>query len=62
MKRKITILLLMVTTITQITACSLKPTCKTDGCDSTEIYQDGYCKKHYYEKVGENIINDLFNF
>ena len=46
--------------VVQLTACGAK-TCKVDGCGETEIYEDGYCRYHYYEKVGTNILKDLFN-
>lgn len=62
MKKKMMVVLLMVTMMTQVVACSLKKTCKVSGCDETDIYQDGYCKLHYYEKVGENLINELGNW
>lgn len=61
MKSKITSILLLTAVAVQLTACSLEPTCKEPGCEETNIYEDGYCKVHYYENVGENVIKDIFN-
>ena len=62
MKKKIlTILLIGLTAINGLTACSLQKTCKEDGCEETEIYKDGYCKFHYFTNTGENIIKDVIN-
>ena len=60
MKRKISVLIL-VAMACQMAACSIQPTCRADGCNETEIYEEGYCKYHYYENVGENILKDIFN-
>lgn len=61
MKRKIKAIILLAVLAVELTACSLEPTCKAPDCDETNIYEDGYCKVHYYENVGENIIKDIFN-
>lgn len=61
MKKKMKFLILLVAALVQLTACSMEPTCKVAGCDETEIYEDGYCKYHYYEKVGDTIMKDIFN-
>lgn len=62
MKRKMFIMLVALTIILQMTACGLfNRTCKASGCDETDIYSDGYCRFHYYENVGSNLINDLFD-
>ena len=45
--------------VLQLTACSFN-TCKESGCDD-EIYEDGYCKYHYYIHAGEDILKDIIN-
>ena len=59
MKRKIFACILLGVITFQLAACSFKPECKEDGCHETEIYDDGYCKKHYYENVGDNLKEDI---
>lgn len=59
MKRKVIACLLLGAMIFQLTGCSFGTKCKEDGCDNTEIYDDGYCKKHYYENVGDNLKEDV---
>ena len=51
MKKKIFAFLMLGVMAFQLTACSLSPECKEDGCHETEIYDDGYCKKHYFQNV-----------
>jgi len=46
MYKKAGIFFLLMLTALQISACGSK-NCKAKDCDS-EIYQDGYCKYHYY--------------
>ncbi len=46
--------------VLQLTACSITNTCKESGCDD-EIYEEGYCKYHYYLKAGSDIIKDIVN-
>lgn len=55
MKKKFLACFLLGVMALQFTACSFEPKCKKDGCDETEIYDDGYCEKHYYENVGDNL-------
>lgn len=59
MRKKIFVVLMALATAAQLTACS--KTCKADGCSSKDIYEDGYCRLHYYENVGGNILKDIFN-
>ena len=59
MKKKLVAVLMVVAVMSQLVACSLG--CKADGCDEKEIYEDGYCKYHYYLNVGENAIKDILN-
>lgn len=59
MKRKMLMVLLVVLVCT---GCGmLEPTCKAEGCEETDIYDEGYCKVHYYENVGDNLLKDIFN-
>lgn len=60
MKRKISLLVMLVMAL-YLSACSLEPTCKVSSCEETNIYEDGYCKYHYYENVGDTMLKDLFN-
>ncbi len=57
--KRIMILMIILLVSVQLTACGR--TCKADGCDEKEIYEDGYCRLHYYENVGNHILDDLFN-
>ncbi len=59
MRRKIMVLMMVVLVAVQLTACS--KTCKADGCNEKEIYEDGYCRLHYYENVGGNLLQDIIN-
>lgn len=61
MKKKLLAVLFVAIMAFQLVACSLQPTCKESGCDETEIYQDGYCKYHYYMNAGEEILKDIIN-
>ena len=60
MRRKISLLVILAMSL-YLSACSLEPTCKVSDCSETEIYEDGYCKYHYYENVGDNLLKDLIN-
>lgn len=60
-KGLITLILVGVTALCSLTACSLQQTCKASGCDETNIYMDGYCKYHYYLTTGEDALKDLIN-
>jgi len=62
MKKNILTLLIMLAAVVQLTACETpEPTCKEPDCEELEIYQDGYCKYHYYLNVGETALKDLIN-
>lgn len=61
MKKKLLCVALIAVFAFQLTACSLEPTCKADGCEETELYEDGYCKYHYYLQSGENLLKDIIN-
>lgn len=55
MRKKTGIMLLLILTALQITACGSK-NCKAKDCDS-EIYQDGYCKYHYYKNQAAEAVD-----
>lgn len=60
MKRKIVALLLVA--VCMLSGCDMfEPTCKAEGCEETNIYEDGYCKTHYYINVGDTLLKDIFN-
>lgn len=62
MKRKVRmkiIAVIMLLTL-MLSACSLTPICKASDCDS-KVYQDGYCKYHYYLKNGEDTLKEIIN-
>lgn len=61
MKTKIIVALLVMVMALQFAACSLEPTCKASGCDETEIYEEGYCRYHYFKNAGEDLLKDIFN-
>ena len=60
MRRKVLCVFVALLTVLQLTACSLTNTCKESGCDD-EIYEDGYCKYHYYLNTGSDILKDIIN-
>lgn len=60
-KKKARVLIALMLVAVQLAACSIEPTCKAEDCSETEIYEDGYCRYHYYENVGGNIMKDIFN-
>ena len=62
MKRKFTILLFALAMAMSMTACSFNMTCKVSGCNETELYEDGYCKYHYYRDAGEGLLKDIINW
>ncbi len=33
-------------------------TCREEGCEETDIYEDGYCKYHYYKSIGQNVLEN----
>lgn len=62
MKKRVLALLMCVTVVAGIfTGCSFEKTCKYDGCEETELYQEDYCKYHYAIVVGDNILKDWVN-
>lgn len=67
MKRKILWMALGIALVTQLTACDggvaglFTKTCKAPGCDETEIYEDGYCKYHYYQNAVDSAVKDFIN-
>ena len=61
LKKKIAVVFFIMMMVLHLTACSLQITCKADGCSETDIYEDGYCRYHYYMRAGENLIKDFFN-
>lgn len=60
-KKKVKVFIVLTLAALQLVACSLEPTCKAEDCEETEIYEDGYCRYHYYENVGGNIMKDILN-
>ncbi|CUH93438.1 hypothetical protein [Herbinix luporum] len=62
MKKKILLYLLLFSLMLIPSSCGKKD-CKAEGC-SEEIYEEGLCKKHYFEKAikkGIEEIGDLFD-
>lgn len=59
-KKKVLGLGMVVVFVLSLTACGAK-TCKVKGCQETTIYDDGYCRYHYYENLGSNIMKDILN-
>lgn len=47
MRKKLQTAIVIFMAAIQLTACG-GSNCKEKGCDS-EIYEDGYCKYHYYK-------------
>lgn len=58
-KRGICVLCAVLLLVLQLAACGLI-NCKESGCDE-EIYEDGYCKYHYYLEAGSDILKDIIN-
>ena len=58
LKKKLVAALILIALM--LSACSFTPTCKASDCDS-EIYQDGYCKYHYYLENGKDTLKDIIN-
>jgi len=56
MKRKISLLLLVVTLIGSMAGCAGLTHCKE--CDD-KIYEDGYCKYHYEINNAKNKVDEL---
>ena len=61
MKKKVLCIAIFLVIFVGLTACGEK-TCKVNGCGESEIYEDGYCRYHYYENVGSNFLKDLINY
>lgn len=63
MKKKIIAILIIAVMALQLSACTFdfEPTCKEDGCTEKEIYDEGYCRYHYYMNAGESILKDIIN-
>lgn len=61
MKKKLLVIMMLLVTAIQLVACGdiITPTCKEDGCDDTDIYEEGYCEYHYYENIVGNAIEDI---
>ena len=59
MKKRVLGVFVALITVLQLMACSPNA-CKESGCDD-EVYEDGYCKYHYYLKAGSDIIKDIVN-
>lgn len=60
MKTKRKLIAVVILLSAMLSACSFDLNCKAEDCDS-EVYQDGYCKYHYYLKNGEDFLKDIFN-
>lgn len=61
MKKKLLAAVLIA--VCMVSGCAiLEPTCRFEECEETVIYEDGYCKTHYYMNVGDNLLKDLFNY
>ncbi len=61
MKKKLALFVLVLGVMGSAAACGQKD-CKAKGC-SEEIFEDGYCEEHYFEKAiekGFEKIGDLF--
>lgn len=56
MKKRWMSVLFILLMVVQLTACGR--TCKEKDCKE-EIYDDGYCKYHYYMNVGDNLLQDI---
>lgn len=62
MKKKVALFAMIFVIMLQAIACSPKD-CKAPGC-SDDIYKDGLCDSHYFEKAlddGLEKLGDLFN-
>lgn len=59
MKKKVLCLFMALMAVLQLTACGSN-TCKESGCDD-EVYEEGYCKYHYYLKTGSDTLKDIIN-
>ena len=60
MKKRALSLFVALIAVLQLMACSLINTCRESGCDD-EIYEEGYCKYHYYINAGSDILKDIIN-
>ena len=56
------ILVVLMTAVCLLPGCDmLEKTCRAEGCEETNLYDEGYCKKHYYINVGDNLLKEVFN-
>ncbi len=60
MKKRALSLFVALIAVLQFMACSLINTCRESGCDD-EIYEEGYCKYHYYINAGSDFLKDILN-
>ncbi len=60
MKKKVLSMFIGLGIVLLLTACSITNTCKESGCDD-EIYEEGYCKYHYYLNAGNEFLKDIIN-
>lgn len=61
LKKRIMTVFFVMMMLLQLSACSLQISCKADGCNETDIYEDGYCRYHYYLRAGENLLKEIIN-
>lgn len=62
MKKKAVLFTMIFVIMLQVIACSPRD-CKAKDC-SEEVYKDGLCEEHYYEKAfeaGLEKLGDIFN-
>lgn len=60
-KNKLCIVLIVVLVMLSTSGCGLlEKNCSVKDCDS-EIYEDGLCKYHYIQQVGEDALKGLIN-
>lgn len=57
MKKRIGIIFVSLAMVLSLSACGPQ-TCKEEGCDDTNIYQDGYCKYHYTLHNAKQTVDD----
>lgn len=59
-KKVVTVLAITVFVLMTLIGCGT-PTCRYKDCEETEIYEDGYCKYHYYIVSGDEMLKDIVN-
>jgi hypothetical protein len=57
MKKKLALFAVIFGIMASAVACGQKD-CKAKGC-SEEVYKDGYCEEHYFEKAFEKGLEEL---